>query len=130
MDILRAGRTLLLREFPESNPHLWLVLTDPVGKPAQVVAVMVRTVTAFTDRTVVLNAGDHPFIRHPSSVHYSTATFFRVRAIQRSIRQRQCYIQEDMSPELLQRVCRGLLSSPFTVNAVREHCQESFDKTR
>lgn len=126
MEILRAGRTLLLRELPDSRPHLWLVLTDPAGTPPEVVAVMVRTATAFTDRTVVLSVGDHPFIRRPSSVHYSTATFFRVDAIQRAILRRQCHLREDMSPELLQRVRQGLLDSPFTVHAVRDYCRERF----
>lgn len=128
MDIIRAGRTLLLilREVPDPKPHLWLILTDPIGIPARVVAVMVRTVTTFTDKTVVLNAGDHPFIRHQSSVHYSSARFFRVKAIQRALRRKQGYLQEDMSAELLQQVRRGLLDSPFTIPAVREHCRERF----
>ncbi len=126
MDIICACRTFLLHESQESKPHLWLVLTDPVGRPPEIVAVMVRTATSFTDKTVILNVGDHPFIRHPSSVHYSTAAFFRVDAIQRAIQRGQCYLQEDLSADLLEQVRQGLLTSHFTVNAVRDYCRECF----
>ncbi len=128
MEIIHAGRTLLLllHEIPQSKPHLWFVLTDPTEKLPEVVAVMVRTLRSFTDKTVILDVGDHPFIKHPSSVHYSTATFFRVDAIQHAIQCRQCYLREDMAEGLLQRVRQGLLDSPRTVNVVREHCRELF----
>jgi hypothetical protein len=67
MDLIAAGRTLLLRETPHAKPHLWLVLTNPDGNPEEIVAVMVRTHRAYTDATVVLEPGDHPFIHHRSS---------------------------------------------------------------
>ena len=128
MEIIRAGRTLLLllHKIPQSKPHLWFVLTDPTEKLPEVVAVMVRTLRSFTDKTVILDVCDHPFIKHPSSVHYSTATFFRVDAIQRAIQCRQCHLKEDMSEGLLQRVRQGLFDSHFTVNAIRDYCREFF----
>lgn len=126
MTVICAGRALLLAEHPRSRPHLWLVLTDPAGRPPQVVAVMVRTVTSFTDATLVLDVGDHPFIKHKSSVHYSTARLFRVDAIHRAIQRTQCHLQPDMSEQLMERVRQGLLDSPFTIKAVREYCRKRF----
>lgn len=121
-----AGQSLYLRARDESKPHLWFVLTDPDGDPARVVAVMLRTATRFTDETVVLQPGDHPFVRHASSVHYSTATHFSVRAISRAVEVGTCHPREDLSASMLERLRAGLLASPFTVNALKEYCRARF----
>lgn len=85
MVIIHAGSTLLLSD---PFPHLWLVLTDPKGKDDIIVAVMVRTAKGYTDPTVILEAGDHPFIRHKSSVHYSKAKWFKMSRIQAALKDR------------------------------------------
>jgi hypothetical protein len=126
MMVLGSGRTLLLSEPPLYNPHLWIILTDPDGKPPEVVAVMLRTVTSFTDQTLVLQPGEHPFVKHPTSVHYSTTRRFRVAAILTAIQSGRCHLREDATADLLQRAQAGLIASPFTVNAIREHCRERF----
>jgi hypothetical protein len=87
---------------------------------------MLRTATHFTDKTLILHPGDHPFIHHPSSVHYSTARWFRIDAISRAIREGHCSLQHDMSCDLLQRVREGLIKSQFTVNAIRDYCNTRF----
>jgi len=126
MELVRAGRALLLRETHDAKPHLWFVLTDPDGEPPRIVAVMVRSARRFTDPTLVLTIGDHPFVRHESSVHYSSARWFAVQALQKAFHDGHCSVQADMSPTLLARVREGLMKSPFTVNAVREYCGERF----
>lgn len=126
MNIIRAGSSLLLAEPPLFKPHLWFVLTDPEGKPPRVVAVMVRTVTRFTDPTVVLKPSDHPFIRHESAVHYSTARWLNVSGLLAAMNVGKCHLKEDMSGKLLRRVRKGLLDSPFTVNALRDQCKGLF----
>ncbi len=122
MDLVRAGSTLYLSEFPGAKAHLWLVLTDPHGNPPEIVAVMVRTPKTFTDETCILNVGDHPFIEHKSSVHYSTAQRFRVAAILKRAKDGHCDLREDMPRKLLARVRSGLRESVYTVNAVRDYC--------
>ena len=59
MDFVRAGRSILFSEPPLYKPHLWFILTDPDAAD-KVVAVMLRTVKAYTDSTFVLGVGDHP----------------------------------------------------------------------
>ncbi len=126
MNVIRAGSSLLLAEQPRVKPHLWFVLTDPQGHPPRVVAVMLRTVTGFTDPTVVLKPGEHPFIRHDSAVHYSTAQWLNISAIMAAMKVGKCHLKEDMSDNLLRRVRKGLFDSPFTVNALREQCKDLF----
>src|SRR5574337_133690 len=126
MDFVRAGRSILLRETSHAKRHLWFILTDPCEHSPRVVAVMLRTATHFTDTTVILHPGDHPFVHHPSSVPYSTARYFQVCAISRAIREGHCSHQHDMSTDLLQRVRTGLITSPFTINAIRDYCRNRF----
>jgi hypothetical protein len=123
---VRSGRALLLAEQPQFKPHLWFVLTDRDGVPPRVVAVMLRTATRFTDTTLVLRPGDHPFVRHESSVHYSTARWFSVSSILAAVSRGRCHLLPDASDDLLRKVRAGLLASPFTVNAVRDYCRLRF----
>ncbi len=126
MDIVNAGRTLYLSEFPGAEPHLWLVLTDPAGTPESVVMVMLRSAKEYTDPTLILDVGDHPFIKHPTSVHYSTAQRFSVSQISNALQKGECTLERDMSPNLLGRARKGLLLSPYTVNALRNQCESIF----
>ncbi len=127
MDVICAGRSLLLRETPhQKKPHLWFVLTDASGEPAEVVIVMVRSTRSFTDESVTLDVGDHPFVKHESAVQFSTARRFRVRRILRAMHIGHCNLKEDMSAELLARVREGLLRSPYTVHHISDYCRGRF----
>lgn len=94
---LHAGRALVLRD-ARMGTHLWFVLTDPDPDRNSMVLVMLVTVKPHTDRTVQLNVGDHPFVRHESAV----------------------------SADLLTRVRAGLLASARTPNDVVEYCRPMF----
>ena len=124
MNVIQAGCTLHIVEPPK--PHLWIVLTDPVGDPQSVVTVMLVTSKSYTDPTVILRPGDHSFITVDTSVHYSTARHRRVTRITAAIARKRCDLRESLSRELLEYVQRGLLASPFTVNTFRDHCLPLF----
>lgn len=126
MHVIQAGRSLLFTERPGALPHLWFILTDPDGDPPEVVAVMVTTRRPHTDDTVILNPGDHPFIRHESCVGFSSAQRFRVSKIQAGLAAGWCRLREDMSEALEGRVRNGLLESPYTVHAIRDYCLQRF----
>jgi len=120
--VIGCRRALLLRWPSEPKPHLWIVITDPIGNPPTVAIVPLRTKRRHSDTTVVLDVGDHPFIRHPTVVHYSDLQVVRVSAILRCIRDRHAQLVEDVSEELLERIRNGLERSPFTVKAHLEYC--------
>jgi len=132
MDIIKSGKMILLR--PRDNklpqdPHLWLVLTDLPKPNGLVVAVMVCTQTKFTDTTLILKEGDHPFIRHDTSVQYTSARYLQVFYIIREMGLGRCHLRPDMSKELLKRVQKGLIESPSTVTAIRDYCEKCFKST-
>lgn len=126
MNIICAGRSLLFRAPNDLKPHLWLILTDSAGDPGRVVAVMLRSAKPYTDPTFILEPSDHPFIKHSSSVHFSSARFFNVGAINRALSVGSCHLLQDMSRSLLSRVREGLLELPYTVNAIKDYCREHF----
>jgi hypothetical protein len=123
MDLVCAGRCFFLAETPQDQRHLWIVLTNPDGNPPEVVAVMLRTAKHYTDPTVVLQVGDHPFISRPSSVHYSTAQRFRVSEIIRLSARQDCGIQPDLPKAVLAKVQAGLAASPYVVPSIRTYCE-------
>ena len=127
MNVIGAGSTLLLSDAPLFKPHLWLVLTDPDAQ-SRVIAVMLRTATRFTDSTVLLNVSDHPFVKHESSVHYSTARYLSVPTLLKEMKSGRCHLRDSMTPGLLQKARDGLLSSPFTVHALKAEAEAIFKK--
>ena len=120
---IHAGSSFLLIK---PKPHLWFVLTKPEGEFGIFVGVMLRTQRGFTDKTVVLDVGDHPFVRHPSSIEYGGARFFYLKNIKRAIKDGKCRPQEEMSDDLLRRVRNGLFNSSYTVPAIFNYCQARF----
>jgi len=50
------------------TPHLWIVITtpDPVTHLCGIVSV--TTLRNSKDQTIILQPGDHPFIRHQSTI--------------------------------------------------------------
>jgi len=124
MDIIEAGKTIFI--FSSERAHLWFVLTNPDAND-HVIAVMVCSIRDFSDTTVILKEGDHPFIRHDSSVEYSIAKFLKVSKILSEMNKNKCHLEEDMSRKLLERVQKGLLDSPYIVNMIRDYCEKCFN---
>ena len=123
MNVIRAGSTLYLQDPDNPHPHLWLVLTDPTGDPEWVLTVMFTTHKSYTDDTLILKPGDHPFVKHPTSVHYSTAECRQVQRILKQMRTGRCHLRESLSPSLLRQAQRGFLRSPRSVRGLVEKCK-------
>lgn len=125
MDFLRAGRALVIRE-RETKVHLWLVLTDPDPQTDKVVIVMVTTRRDHSDPTVILQPGDHPFIRHASSVEYGVAKLAPRSKLEAGMARGRATLHEDVKPALLGRVRSGLLASSRTSHELKDYCRVCF----
>lgn len=128
MEIVKAGRSFYLRPPLSPGPHLWFVLTDPDESNGEVVVVMLVTKKAHTDETCELEPGDHEFIAHRSAISYSTARRVSAVRIARGLSEGIVELREDMSAQLLERARAGLLASPYTVRAMKDHCRSKFPK--
>jgi hypothetical protein len=123
--LLRAGRAVILRD-AGMGTHLWFVLTEPDPEREWMVLVMLVSQKPHSDRTVLLAAGDHPFIKHASAVDFGTATYFPSSRLEAALSSGRATLAADMSADLLDRVRRGLLESGRTPNAVADHCRSLF----
>lgn len=69
---MRAGDSfLILAELP--HPHLWVILSDPELDEDEVLYIHVTSWERKSDPACPLGVGDHPFIDHPSCLHYRAA---------------------------------------------------------
>ncbi|MEK7486771.1 MAG: hypothetical protein AABZ60_20805 [Planctomycetota bacterium] len=62
------GTAFLLPHNISAIEHLWIVLTEPSPIKNEVIIVNVTSLRSYSDKTVILNEGDHPFIHHPSVI--------------------------------------------------------------
>lgn len=108
-------------------PHLWIVLTDPHPATKKVVAVMVVTERAWTDKTVTLNVGDHQFIAHASNIDFGGANTYDVDRLHAAIIADNTALRENLRPRLLESVRAGLHSSTRTSEWMKEYCSAHFD---
>lgn len=114
MDFFQAGRTFLWSGHGVPQRHLWIVLTDPDPTANQVIVVMVVSRKPYSDATVILQPGDHPFIEHESCVDFSTGRTVSVSRLEAHLADDGCSPRPDVGKGLLRRIQKGLLESEYT----------------
>jgi hypothetical protein len=77
-----------------------------------------------SERLVVLNQGDHPFIQHESVIAYLYSKIRTVPDIEELLNKGIAKKRDPVSPELLKRIQTGLVESDFTPNGVRAYYRE------
>lgn len=122
--VIQAGRAVT--QVGSDGKHLWFVLTDPDPETKKVVAVMLVTARSYTDKTVELHPGSHPFVVRESNVNYSSADFVPVSRLNSRLASGDAILQPDMAPNLLKKVRKGLLASTRTPNYVKDYCKGIF----
>jgi len=115
--MLNRGDTFLTGDEQEDTLHLWIVLTPP--SEGEVVTVSVTTKRRHSETLVELHPGDHPFIVHDSVIAYSYARIRTVEEIEIAVASGAARLHEPVSPEVLKRVCDGLIESDFTPYGIR-----------
>jgi hypothetical protein len=120
--MLSCGDTFLTGDGEEDNFHLWVVLTPP--DEGEVVTVCVVTAHKRSERIVVLNTGDHPFIQHESVIAYGFTKIRTVSDIEELLNKGFAKRRDPVSVALLDRIRAGLLDSDFTPNGVRAYYRE------
>lgn len=107
-----------------ATPHLWIVITQPDATGWLCVIVSVTTLRYGKDQTVVLRPGDHPFIRHDSTVFFGDSRIVDARKLDALIEAGAAMKQEACPARTLKLVQDGLLASPFTPLKVARFCRE------
>lgn len=55
------------------DSHLWVVISDPAQDAANILIVNFTTLRQDSDTACVLQAGEHPFVKHATCVNYAGA---------------------------------------------------------
>ena len=99
-------------------PHLWVVISD-ANEEADVVVVMLTTLRARSDTTCVIQACEHPWIKHQTVVAYNIAEWQSVTRLEQLIAQRMVALQPPLSAGLLLRIQQGALDSSRTPSRIK-----------
>ncbi|MGI8547364.1 MAG: hypothetical protein ACR2M1_08510 [Gemmatimonadaceae bacterium] len=99
------------------------MLSDVDPDTAQVLLVRLVTYRPYTDKTVTLNVGDHPSVKHASNVDYGSAVLLRADKVDAMVKSGVARFDADMSKDLLSTVRAGLFSSSHTVHLIVDYCR-------
>ena len=110
---MRAGDCFLIGGHG-LTPHLWLVLTDPSGDPAQVLIASCTSRRPWSDETILLDRGDHPFIRHETVLAYTEIRIVESRVIEFQLARGRITREARMRDAVLERVVDAVLTSSNT----------------
>jgi len=102
--------------------HLYVLLSDPFGKPPRCLLVSISTVHqgAYHDPTCLLYAGDHPFVEHTSYVKYSTCRLEESTKLVRAVEAGIFRQHGMMDGAIVARMIRGCLSSKHTAKDIKD----------
>lgn len=104
---------LILAEQPKR--HLWVIVSDPAANPDVVVCLSLTTLREKSDRSCVVNPGEHPFVQEPTCVAYRHGRHLSLRQLQAMADTGAIQRREPVSEALLARIRQGARDSDFTI---------------
>ncbi len=107
-----------------ATPHLWIVLTPPDQQTNLCAIVSVTTLRNTKDQTIILRIGDHPFIRHESTILHGDAMIVNSVRLDSEIEAGLALVREKCSAATLKLVQDGVGASPFTRPKILRFCRE------
>ena len=110
------------------TPHLWIVLTQPSGDPARVLIASCTSRKPWSDDTILLDRGDHPFIRHETVIAYTEVRIVEVRVIEFQLGVGKIARKERMRRAVLDRVVRAVLNSTNTAAKFKQFILDQNDR--
>jgi hypothetical protein len=124
------GDTLWFHEMYQEIPHLYVVVTPPVGTPPLAVVVNLTSQRAHSDTTVILQEGDHPFLKDPTAVNYKYARLLSIEWLKKEIDAKIAWADVPFKPDVLKRIQDGVLQSPFTPHNIKKHFARAIGLSR
>lgn len=101
---MNAGDTFLT---PDFDDHLWVIVSDPAIDPKRLVVVCFLSWREHYDQACVLHAGDHPFVRHDTCVHYPAATLVDDATLEALRTSGKLRPKAPLSADVLERIRKG-----------------------
>jgi hypothetical protein len=127
---VEAGGTFLLTGGRVPTPHLWVVLWSPAGAANAYLAVFLTTLRPHSDKTCVLTAGEHAFIRHDTAIAYRDVQRFTDEKLTELVENGTAKLRQPVAPAVLERLRAGFFASAHTPNAMLAMAQAEFGAVR
>jgi len=112
--MLALGDTVLIPKPGQEKSHLWVLVTAVDPQSGEVIIVNFTTQRPHSDKTVIIQQGEHRFVDRPTVVFYSDARFTSLASLEAAVNQGIANQHDPLNPALLKRVQEGLLKSPLT----------------
>jgi hypothetical protein len=104
---MEAGDTFYLPD-KSADGHLWIVISEPGKNPNRVLLVSMTSYDVSKEDACLIGAGEHPKVTHKTCISYKPARQTSLEKLDRLRDSGYLKMQEPVSPELLQRVRRGV----------------------
>lgn len=115
---MRRGDTFTI---PGGMRHLLVLLSDPVTYPDELVIVNLSSWRDWQDASCIIEAEEHPWVRHKTVVAYKHAKITSLKVIKAQISSNMISSYPDpVSPDLFRRMLKGALSSREIPAKVKE----------
>ncbi len=96
-----------------------MIATEP-DSDGRFAVVSFTSLKGAKDQTVIIRAGEHPFVRWDTCAAYGLAEITAQRWLEQSLSEGRAELREDVSSQLLVLLVDGFLASEFTKERVRE----------
>ena len=106
---MRAGDTFFLEGV--ADRHLWVVLSEPVDDPDRVLFVSMTSLDVTKEDVCLIDAGEHPFVKHVTCIDYSHLREAPSEALERLRVAGRLLPSAPVSADLLARIRRGMSHS-------------------
>jgi len=117
--MLALGDTVLLPKPGQDKAHLWVLVTAVNPQTGDAIIVNFTTERPHSDKTVVIQPGEHPFVDRPTVVFFADTRFASLALLEAAVNQGIASQHDPLDPALLKRVQAGLLASPLTPTKIK-----------
>lgn len=113
------GESFMLPKPGQETEHLWVLITDPDPATHEAIMVNVTTLRPHSDKTTILNAGDHPFVQKPSVIFFADARTVDTRLLDDAVQRGAYHVRTAFQEAVILRIQAGLLASTFTPKKIK-----------
>jgi len=118
-----------VRRAGKDGHHLWVVVSNPFQNDREVLILNLTSIrnSPFDDLSCVFDAGDHPWIRHPTFVNYYRSEVHSDRYLDNLVKSGAAKLWNPFIQPQLQRIWTG---AGATLNMIGDHLQILKDQGR
>lgn len=107
-------------KYRRSKRHLCVCIARAEGPPPEVMLVPLVTQRDWSDTSVVLQPGVHPFVKNPTVVDFRYARVELLSKLEDGIAQGRIKRDERFPPSIMSNIRKGISKSAFTPNYMIE----------